>query len=285
MGAVPGPRIFLDYDQKQLDDAYDQLVYAPNRDQVIARMARQSELARTRLGEPLRFSYGPSAVEALDVFKAPRTGAPVHVYIHGGAWRFRSSREYSFAAELFVRAGVHYVVPDFIGVVEAGGNLFTMAEQVRRALEWVQHHAAELGGDPERIYVSGSSSGAHLAGVMATTDFPAKGYVLTSGMYDLRGPRLSRRSSYVAFTDEAEAALSPQRHLARIRAPVTLIYGSLETPEFQRQSREFAAALRAAGKAAELIVAEHYNHFEIAETMGHPYGPVGRAILTQMGFG
>jgi arylformamidase len=143
-------------------------------------------------------------------------------------------------------------------------------------------NAATFGGDPERIYVSGTSSGAHLAGVLATSDFPVKGYVLTSGMYDLRGPRLSKRGAYVSFTDEMEAALSPQRHLARIKAPIVLIYGTLETPEFQRQSREFATALREAGKPVELIVAEHYNHFEIAETMGNPYGHVGRAILRQM---
>jgi arylformamidase len=76
-----------------------------------------------------------------------------------------------------------------------------------------------------------------------------------------------------------EHELSPQRHLGRIRAPITLLYGSLETPEFQRQSRDFAAALRAAGKPVELIHAEGYNHFEIAETFSNPYGPCGRALL------
>src|SRR6185503_10508833 len=108
-------------------------------------------------------------------------------------------------------------------------------------------------------------------------------YVLASGMYDLRGPRLSKRSSYVAFTDEIEDALSPQRHLSRITAPIVLAYGSLETPEFRRQSREFAAALQKAGKPVELIAAEGYNHFELTETLGNPYGPLGRAVLEQMG--
>jgi arylformamidase len=77
--------------------------------------------------------------------------------------------------------------------------------------------------------------------------------------------------------------LSPQRHLDRIVAPVVLVYGSNETPEFQRQSRDFAGALRRAGKPVELIYAEGYNHFEIAETLANPYGHVGRAVLAQMG--
>ena len=84
------------------------------------------------------------------------------------------------------------------------------------------------------------------------------------------------------FTDEMEAALSPQRHLERIHAPITLLYGSLETPEFKRQAQDFAAALKAAGKPVELIYTEGYNHFEISETLANPYGPVGRAVLEQM---
>ena len=118
--------------------------------------------------------------------------------------------------------------------------------------------------------------------MVATRGLAVNGYVLASGMYDLRGPRLSKRSSYVAFTDAVEDALSPQRHLSRIGAPIVLAYGSLETPEFQRQSREFAAALSSAGKAVELIAAEGYNHFELTETLGNPYGPLGRAVLRQM---
>ncbi|HEY5899331.1 MAG TPA: alpha/beta hydrolase, partial [Burkholderiales bacterium] len=168
--------------------------------------------------------------------------------------------------------------------------LLPMAEQVRRGIAWVCRNAAQLGADPRRIYVSATSSGAHLAGVAATTDWtkydlaaaPIRGYTLCSGMYDLRGPRLSKRSAYVKFTDESEHALSPQRHIERINAPIVLVYGSLETPEFQRQSRDFADALTRAGKICEIIRCEGYNHFEIAETLGNPYGPLGRAVLAQM---
>ena len=63
-----------------------------------------------------------------------------------------------------------------------------------------------------------------------------------SGMYDLTPVRLSARSNYVAFDDATVAALSPMRHLDRLHAPVTVAYGTCETPEFQRQNREFAAA-------------------------------------------
>lgn len=287
-------KVFLDYDQKALDDAYDQAVYAPNRDQLVARAARKSEIVREILGEPLRLAYGPGANEKLDIYRCARRDAPISVYIHGGAWRTGSARDHAYPAEMLVRAGAHFIAPDFDNVVEAGGSLFVMADQVRRAVAWAYRNAAQFGGDAGRLYVSGRSSGAHLGGVVAITDWErdfglpqdaVKGYTLTSGMYDLRGPRLSKRSSYVKFSDEMEEALSPQRHLERIVAPIILVYGSHETPEFKRQSQEFYAALKRAGKPAELILAEGYNHFEVAETIADPYAPAGRALLAQMQLG
>jgi arylformamidase len=101
-------------------------------------------------------------------------------------------------------------------------------------------------------------------------------------MYDLKLVRLSKRSEYVKFTDAMEQALSTQRHLDRLNTPVILAHGTLESPEFQRQTRDFAAAVKAAGKPVELIVAEGYNHFELSETFGNPYGLLGRAALEQM---
>jgi arylformamidase len=110
-----------------------------------------------------------------------------------------------------------------------------------------------------------------------------KGAVLSSGMYDLKPVRLSKRSKYVMFTDEMEEALSAQRHLDLLHTPLALAHGTYETPEFQRQSRDFVAAVKAAGKGAELLVGEGYNHFEMLETLATPYGLLGRAAFAQMG--
>jgi arylformamidase len=286
-----GPRVWLDMDQKELDDAYDQAVYAPNIQQILKRCARNSELVRERLGAPKRFAYGTTAIEGLDVYPTRAANAPINVFVHGGAWRTGLAKNYAYAAEMFVNAGAHQVVLDFINVIEAGGDLMTMAQQVRRAVAWVYRNAASFGGDPERLYVCGHSSGGHLTGVLLTTDWQKdfglpptiiKGGVCGSGMYDLKPVRLSKRSSYVKFTDEVEQALSAQRHIDKLTAPVTLVYGTEETPEFQRQSRDFAAAVKAAGKPATLVVTEGYNHFEVMESLGNPYSAFGRAVLEQM---
>jgi len=285
-----GPLVFLDMDQQALDDAYDQEVYAPNRALIVERRKTASERARANLGMPKRVAYGSSEHEGLDIFGCGIAGAPVNVFVHGGAWRRNMAADYALVAEPLVRAGAHSVIIDFINVDQANGDLFPMYQQVRRALAWVVANAKSFGGDRDRVYISAHSSGSHLTGVVLTRgwreeNLPAdfcKGAVLLSGMYDLAPVALSKRSAYVKFTDDMVAKLSGQRHLEDLNTPLILGYGTCETPEFQRQSRDFAAAARAAGKPVELIEGLAYNHFELLETLANPYGLMGRAMLRQM---
>ena len=157
-----------------------------------------------------------------------------------------------------------------------------------RASPW---HVVTTNPPQQCNYVSGVSSGGHLASVVLTTDWQkdfglpvdtVKGGLCGSGMYDLYPVALSARSDYVKFTNEVVESLSAQRHLDRLVAPLIVGHGTLETPEFQRQSREFAAALKATGKSVTSLVGEGYNHFEFHETLGNPYGLLGRAVLEQM---
>jgi arylformamidase len=286
-----GPEVFLHYDQVELDAAYDQYFYQPHLDQIAQRLASSSHAVRQLIGEPTRVAYGQTAIEKLDIYSTPRVKAPIFVFIHGGAWRGGSASSFGYAAEMFVRAGAHYIALDFISVQQARGDLSVLAAQVRRAIAWIYSNAASFDGDPSRLYIGGHSSGGHLCAVALVTDWekefglPAdvvKGGLCMSGMFDMRPVRLSWRRTYVSFTDAMEVAMSPQRHIDKLHAPVVVTYGSFETPEFRRQSRDFAAAVQAAGKPIKLIQASHFFHDEMAESLGNPYGPNGRAALSLM---
>jgi arylformamidase len=285
-----GPLVFLDMDQQALDEAYDQEIWAPNRALIVERRKAASDRARALLGAPKRVAYGRSEHEGLDIFDCGVKGAPINVFVHGGAWRRNIAADYALQAEPLVRAGAHCVIIDFVNVDQASGDLFPMYEQVRRALAFAWNNAQRFGGDRDRLYVSAHSSGSHLSGVVLTRgwqeeglppDF-CKGAVLLSGMYDLAPVALSKRSSYVSFTQAMIEMLSGGRYIASLDTPLVLAYGTCETPEFQRQTRDFAAAVRAAGKPVELLVGQAYNHFELLETLANPYGLTGRAMLDQM---
>lgn len=286
-----GPLVWMEYDQVELDAAYDQLQYAPLMGQNVKRQGSLSEEVRSRLGDPIRQQYGQTKVEELDIYRTKRPNAPVFIFIHGGAWLGGSAKNAGYPAELFVNAGVHYVALDFINIKEADGDLGRMAEQVRQGIAWVYQNAASFGGDRDRLYVGGFSSGAHLCGVSLVTDWqkdfglPAdfiRGGLCMSGMYDMKPVRLSKRSEYVKFTDDMEQAMSSRRQIDRLRVPLIVTYGTNDTPEFQRQARDFAAAVKAAGKPVELVEAANFGHMEMLESLGNPYGPNGRAALALM---
>ncbi len=288
---VKGPLVWLDMDQQELDDAYDQTVYAPNQPLLAKRRAAASESVLKRF-PPERVAYGPSEHEKLDIYKtqqAQRAGEclrPRRRLAQRPSQRLRlPRRDVCQRRRQFRRRSTSCKFKT------TGGNLLPMAQQVRSAVAWVYKNAARFGADANRVYITGHSSGAHLSGCALVTDWQKdfglppdiiKGGLLISGMYDLQPVRLSKRSEYVKFTDEVEQALSSQRHLDKLHAPITVCYGTQETPEFQRQSRDFAAAVKAAGKPVELLVGESLNHFEMQETLGNPYGIGGRAALKMM---
>ena len=81
---------------------------------------------------------------------------------------------------------------------------------------------------------------------------------------------MSARNEYVRLDERLEDEYSPIRHAAKIRCPVTVSWAEKEGAEFTRQSREFAARLR-----APTLVGTGLNHFEIIETLADPRLPPG----------
>jgi arylformamidase len=281
--------IFLQYDKIGLDRQYDQRAWAPNAAKVIRRYTERSDCVRTALGQPRVFSYGASPAETLDLYETDAPGAPIHVFIHGGAWRLLSKRDSSFAAENFVRSGVHFIALDFAQLPSV--SLTEMVAQVRRAIAWIFQNANEFDGDSSRLHISGHSSGGHLAACVAVTDWVSqfglprkivRSVICASGIYDLLPVRLSARNDYVKLDAQTEHTLSPIRHLDSLSAPVFVTCGALESDEFKRQSREFAAALgpSLAAPCAELPA---LNHYEVAETLADPDYGLGLAAFSLIG--
>jgi arylformamidase len=260
--------VFRDYDQAALDAQYDQRAWAPDMDTVIARYAARSDDIRARFGEPVTHAYGASAVEKLDVYGGADR-KQTFVFVHGGAWRRESRRASAYAAEPVLRAGAAYVALGFAAIPAV--SLPEMAQQVCNGIDWVMRH---LGS---RVVLCGHSSGAHLAACALTRVDGIARALLVSGLYDLMPVRLSARNDYVKLDARLEQALSPLRHRERIRCPVQVAWAEKDSAEFIRQSREFAAALR-----APTLEGKALDHFTMAETLADPASPLARAALAML---
>ncbi|MEQ9424768.1 MAG: alpha/beta hydrolase [Cyclobacteriaceae bacterium] len=284
-------KVYLNYTEAAIDSAYNQSFWAPNRQYIFSQLQALRELSQSKIGTPERIQYGDSSIEQLDLYSSKLANAPIHIFIHGGAWRAgNGSGNTAYNARKFVESGMLYIAPDYQLATDANGSLYPMVDQLRKVVVWTYQNAARFGGNPDSIFLSGHSAGGHLGGVLITTDWteyglPAdviKGAFLSSGMYDLYPVSLSSRNEYVEFTDKMVEDLSPINHIAKIRTPVILAYGTQESPEFKRQSRLFAEALKKQSKEIQLHVLEGYNHFEIIIALGNPYNVPGELMIKQM---
>jgi len=285
-------KVFLDYSQEALDRAYDQAAWVPNIEAMRALTQRLSAEVRSKLAHVAR-RYGPTDDETIEILPTARPGAPIVLFIHGGRWLAQPHNAFVHFADRIVERGAHFVAARFAALPPTPGEirLPLIVDQLRRAVGWLHHNAASFGGDPAQLHVVGHSSGAHLASVLLTTpwrehDLPAdaiKTGICISGMYDLRPVLLSARSSYVRLSAAEEDALSAIRHIDRIACPLLVAHGTDESPEFQRQARDFTAALHRAGRSARLLVVQGCNHFEINAALSDPASPMAKAALAYMG--
>jgi arylformamidase len=293
-------KVYLDYTQQQLDDAFEQNNWAPNFE--VLRDLNKARCAEMRQRfEHFERRYGEGLDETLEIFptkQAPNsapnsTGAPVLLFVHGGRWRPQPDNAFVYFADTVVNAGAHLAAARFatLDPPKVATRIPDMIAELRRAVGWLAANAASFGGDASRIHVIGHSSGGHLTSVLLTTDWtrfglPAdvlKSGTCVSGMYELRPVMLSARSSYVKLSAAEEDELSAIRHLDRIRCPITVAYGSKESPEFQRQGREFAAALRTRNLPSRELILDGLNHFEGIRAMMEPQSALARAVLGGMG--
>ncbi|MHB1583772.1 MAG: alpha/beta hydrolase fold domain-containing protein [Acidimicrobiales bacterium] len=226
----------------------------------------------------------------LDVIRPQKTvvGAPVMVYVHGGAWVIGDKREqgkpvlYELVARGWVCVAINYRLspratwPDHV-------------VDCKRAVAWVKEHIAGFGGDPGFVALSGGSAGGHLAALVALTagatewqpgfesaDTSVDACVPFYGVMDMTGAEdgsgaygrglldlLERRVMKTTAAEHPEVfvAASPTARVHAGAPPFFVLHGTNDTLVPVVVARRFVAELRAVSRApvayAELPLAQH----------------------------
>ncbi len=276
-------------DRARRDRAYSPSLTVPDMGVYLREYAARSADAR-RLLPWEEISYGHTSVERLHFFPAAGPGAPLQVFIHGGYWQELSRTESSFAAPDFVSRGAAFAALGY-GLAPAH-RLGEIVAMVRGGILWLFRHAAELGIDPERIFLSGSSAGAHLAAMCLVEGWlPAplrprdvvRGASLLSGVYDLEPLRHTYVGESINITAAEAARNSPVLHAHDGLPPLIVARGDHETVAFVAQHERFVSAVTRVGAQVTDLVVPSRHHFDLPLTLGDLNTPLGRATLAQMG--
>ncbi|WP_119168452.1 alpha/beta hydrolase [Algihabitans albus] len=268
--------------QSELDAQYDQRSAVPHAQDYMTRWAAWSADLRAAC-QPLNLAYAETSETTLHLFKG-RAGGPLHMHLHGGAWRALSKEDAGFVVRGLRSDGTSVAVVDFGQAPQI--SLKDMVGQVRVALLWLSRNAACLGVRPDRITVSGHSSGAHLASCLLDARWWAgegltadtfAGLVLVSGAYDLEPVRLSARNGYLGLSRDEAWDLTALHHLPADLPAIRIFWGEDDLPEFRRQGAAFAAALEKAGAPVRSEVRAGKNHFDMYDAFADPASPVCRA--------
>ena len=88
---------------------------------------------------------------------------PALIYFYGGGWTHGTPAQSVGWAKWAAQHGLVGVAPDYRVKERFGTSPLEAVADGRLALHWVEGHSAELGIDPTKIAVAGSSAGGHLA--------------------------------------------------------------------------------------------------------------------------
>lgn len=227
-------------------------------------------------------AYGALSRQQLDIYQPqsapPAAGWPVVVFFYGGSWNTGEKADYQFVGEALAARGVLAMVADYRLHPEVRYPDFL--HDSAQAVAWGLTHAAQWGGNPQRVFAMGHSAGAYNAAMLAldarwlgaTGHAPKElaGWIGLAGPYDFfptHNVDAQPVFMHPNYPPKAQPIdwISPSAPATFVAAPVDDV---LVSPT--RSTQQLAHKLQAAGVAVTLKSYPRANHVTLVGALGWP---------------
>lgn len=204
-------------------------------------------------------------------------GAPVVLFFYGGRWTEGVKEDFKFVGQALASRGFVTVIADHRKYPDVRFPAFV--EDGARAVAWTRENIAPFGGDPEKLFVMGHSSGAHIAAMLAMDPkyLAAVGgsRAWLRGMIGLAGPY-----DFLPITaPDLRDIFGPPENFEQSQPiffadgrnpPLLLLHGEDDDVVWVKNSRNLAKAVANAGGAVETVIYPKMSHRWIIATLAAP---------------
>jgi arylformamidase len=257
-----------------------------------------------RLDRDIGYAQPRHPKQTLDVYRpAAGKNLPVVVWVHGGGWRAGDKTEVAVKPAAFVHKGLVFISVNYRFVTEV--PMETVVRDVAKSVRFAHEHAAQYGGDPNRIFLMGHSAGAQLAALLCTDDRYLKAEKLSLAIlkgcvpvdgdtYDVPLQVATAEARYKSLkqpppkmgyagkfgTPQQQRELSAVRHIARNKGiPPFLILHLADHTDTTAQAHRLWSELREAGVEAQVFGASDTDHMKLDSNLGVPGDPSTAALF------
>jgi arylformamidase len=260
--------------QQDRDLGLNNGVAVPGSADLVADWDKRSAEMRARYSSHLDLRYGPRERNRIDFLKAA-DGGPTLLFIHGGYWQTRAKETFAIFAGGPMAHGINVALIGYTLAPDA--TLDEIVAEIHAGLDFLAAQLPALGGDPDRIVVSGWSAGGHLTS-MALSHRSVKAGMAISGIYDLEPIRHSYLNVKLGLDEAMSRRNSPMMQAQGAAKPLSLVAGGAELPLLRKQTADFAGHRAKYGLPVTYEEIPGANHFSIMDELVSPAGRITTLI-------